>query len=108
MLLWTLPPLSCLPCQAPVLFDEIEPPRAVRTAGRKSHADHLSCTACRGDSTMPSRLIPVLIVFAAVPLGLLVAVTLDWLEERELRRAERRARLSRAQSCPGPAHPPQT
>ena len=108
MLLWTLPPLSCLPCQAPVLFDEIEPPRAVRTAGRKSHADHLSCTACRGDSTMPSRLIPVLIVFAAVPLGLLVAVTLDWLEERELRRAERRARLSRAQHRPGPAHPPQT
>ncbi|WP_186436715.1 hypothetical protein [Thiomonas delicata] len=57
---------------------------------------------------MPSRLIPVLIVFAAVPLGLLVAVTLDWLEERELRRAERRARLSRAQHRPGPAHPPQT
>jgi hypothetical protein len=25
-----------------------------------------------------------------------------------LRRAERRARLSHAQSCPGPAHPPQT
>jgi hypothetical protein len=62
----------------------------------------------QGDFAMPSRRIPVLIVFAAVPLGLLVAVTLDWLEERELRRAERRARLSRAQSGPGPACPPQT
>ena len=57
---------------------------------------------------MPSRRIPVLIVFAAVPLGLLIAVTLDWLEERELRRAERRARLSRAQSGPRPACPPRT
>ncbi len=57
---------------------------------------------------MPSRRIPVLIVFTAVPLGLLVAVTLDWLEERELQRAERRARLSRAQNDPGPACPPQT
>ena len=57
---------------------------------------------------MPSRLIPVLIVFAAVPLGLLVAVTLDWLEERELRRAERRARLPGAQNGTEPACPPQT
>ncbi len=57
---------------------------------------------------MPSRRIPVLIVFAAVPLGLLIAVTLDWLEERELRRAERRARLSGAQNGAEPACPPRT
>jgi hypothetical protein len=105
MLPWTLPPPSRLPCQAPILFDEIEPPRAVRTAGRKSQADRLSCTALQGRF---NHAIPALIVFAAVPLGLLVAVTLDWLEERELRRAERRACLSRAQNRPGPACPPQT
>jgi hypothetical protein len=56
---------------------------------------------------MPSRRIPVLIVFAVIPPGLLVALTPDWLEERELRRAERRARLSRAQSRSEPACPPQ-
>ena len=41
-------------------------------------------------------------------LALLIALTLDWREERELRRAERRARLSLAQNDPGPACPPQT
>ena len=41
-------------------------------------------------------------------LALLIALPLDWREERELRRAGRRARLSRAQSGPGPACPPQT
>jgi hypothetical protein len=105
-LLWTLP-LGCLPCRVPILLDAIGPPRAVRAAGCPSDADRRSCTALQGDSTLPSRRIPVFIVFAALPPGLLVALTLDWREERELRRVERRPRLSRAQSRPEPACPTQ-